>query len=347
MKSYRYFLAFILPITTCAALFYQGIWSYSTLLLAFVIIPGLELLTQPDLSGPRSSEEEESILQERVYDALLYAMVPVHYAVLFWFLWIMTDALDSFTRVGLILSMGVQCGAVGINVAHELGHRTTVFERFLARTLLLSSLYMHFIVEHNRGHHKHVATPLDPASARLNESIYCFWIRTIAGSFSSAWRIESQQQVRSGRKAWNLKNEMIRLVIIESVFLLGIFMIFNLKALFAFIIVAFIGILLLETVNYIEHYGLCRKQLEDGRYERVQPWHSWNSDYPLGRIILFELTRHSDHHYKSSRKYPVLRHFNESPQLPTGYPGMMLLSLIPPLWFRMINPLVAKANRLR
>lgn len=327
------------------ALYLQGIWSYSTLILAFVIIPGLELMTAPDKSGIGSEEDENHVLQDRLYDLLLYAMVPAQYITLGWFLWTVVGPIDAFTRTGLILSMGVQCGAVGINVAHELGHRTTRFERNLARALLLSSLYMHFIVEHNRGHHKNVATPLDPASARLNEPIYTFWFRTIVGSFLSAWNIERSLQEKSGRSTWNIRNEMLQALVIEGGLLTLLYLIFGWMGLKAFLLTSLIGILLLETVNYIEHYGLRRKQLENGRYERVQPWHSWNSDYPIGRIVLFELTRHSDHHYKASRKYPLLRHLEGSPQLPAGYPAMMLLSLVPPLFFRVINPRIESTSQ--
>lgn len=345
MKSNRYFLAFILPLATLIALYAQGVWSYSTLILAFVIIPGLELFTAPDTGGVDTLEAEEAVAKDRLYDLLLYAMVPVQYASLAWFLWTVSQSLDAFTRTGLILSMGVQCGAVGINVAHELGHRVTRFDRSLARALLLSSLYMHFIVEHNRGHHKNVATPLDPASARLNEPIYTFWFRTIIGSFRSAWNIERGLQKKAGRSTLNLRNEMVQALLMQLFLCILIYLVFGWMGLTAFLFAALIGILLLETVNYIEHYGLRRKQLDNGRYERVQPWHSWNSDYPIGRIVLFELTRHSDHHYKASRKYPLLGHLENSPQLPAGYPAMMLLSLVPPLFFRVVNPRVKAASR--
>ena len=204
---------------------------------------------------------------------------------------------------------------------------------------------MHFIVEHNRGHHKNVGTPQDPASAKLNEPVYTFWIRTVIGSFLSAWNIERNERRKQGRGVWSLGNEVIRLVVIEAAFLSVIYWIGGTNALIPFAFAAGIGILLLETVNYIEHYGLRRRLLPNGKYERVQPWHSWNSDYPLGRIILFELTRHSDHHYKTSKKYQVLEHLDESPQLPTGYPGMMLLSLVPPVWFKVVNPLIAEINQ--
>ena len=140
---------------------------------------------------------------------------------------------------------------------------------------------------------------------------------------------------------------MVRLILVETMLLITLYLVFGSAGLFGFLLASLIGIILLETVNYIEHYGLRRKEISEGLFERVQPWHSWNSDYPLGRIMLFELTRHSDHHYKASKKYQVLQHLEQSPQLPTGYPGMMLLSLVPPLWFRIVNPKVEKINQLQ
>jgi alkane 1-monooxygenase len=344
-RKFTYFFAFSLPLVTALSIYLGGWWSYGTVLEAFILIPGLELMTSPRAQSP-TEEEERLMLSDRFYDLLLYAMVPFQFLVLFYFLSNIGSAdLMGYERTGMILSMGIQCGAIGINVAHELGHRSSKTERFLARALLMTSLYMHFIVEHNHGHHRHVATPRDPASARLNEPIYLFWFRTLIGSFRSAWRIEKGLQQKNGRSVWTIHNAMIQLLLLQGSFIFLIYLIFGAQAVQAFLLAAFIGMLLLETVNYIEHYGLSRKETSPGKYERVQPWHSWNSDYPIGRIVLFELTRHSDHHYKASKKYQVLRHLDESPQLPTGYPGMMLLSLIPPIWFRVVNPRIPALSR--
>ena len=240
--------------------------------------------------------------------------------------------------------MGLMCGVYGINIAHELGHRTTRWERDLSRALLLSSLYMHFIIEHNRGHHRRVATPEDPASARFGENIYFFWVRTILFSFVSAWRIEIARLRKERKAPFGLHNEMIRFLLIEALLLISIGGLFGSHVLLYFVMAAAIGILLLETVNYIEHYGLGRKPNERGLYGRVAHTHSWNSDHVIGRMMLFELTRHSDHHYKASKKYQVLQSMEEGPQLPTGYPGMMLLTLVPPLWFRVVDPIVLRLS---
>jgi len=210
---------------------------------------------------------------------------------------------------------------------------------------LLSSLYMHFFIEHNKGHHKNVATPEDPSSARLGEPVYLFYFRTICYSYLSAWKIANREMEKKNKPVLSLENEMIQIHIIEIGFVLLIAFLFGLKILIYFLMAAFIGILLLETVNYIEHYGLSRKQIANGKYERAMPMHSWNSDHVIGRLMLFELSRHSDHHYLASRKYQLLRYHEESPQMPTGYPGMMILSLIPPAWFYVMNKKIKKCNK--
>ncbi len=208
----------------------------------------------------------------------------------------------------------------------------------MAKSLLLTSMYMHFFIEHNRGHHKNVSTPIDPASARMNEPIYLFWFRSIFGSYISAVHLEKLRLQRIARPSFSMHNEMIRFFIIQVLFVSIIGLVFGPVAILYFLGAAGVGILLLETVNYIEHYGLQRREIEPGLFEKVKPVHSWNSEHILGRVMLYELTRHSDHHYKANRKYQVLRYFDESPELPLGYPASMVVCMIPPLWFMLMNP---------
>jgi alkane 1-monooxygenase len=240
--------------------------------------------------------------------------------------------------------MGLLCGAFGINVAHELGHRVNKFEQFLAKMLLLTSLYMHFFIEHNKGHHKHVATASDPSTAKYNQSLYAFWPQTLMGTYKSAWKIAKEELEKKGKSWFSINNEMLLFQLIQVAFVLGIYLIFGLSVALFFLIAALLGVLLLETVNYIEHYGLTRNETENHQFERVQPHHSWNSNHIIGRLMLFELSRHSDHHYLASRKYQVLRSFDNAPQMPTGYPGMILLSLAPPIWFKVMNNQMKKYN---
>jgi len=286
-----------------------------------------------------SEDEERAVLADPVFDVLLYLFVPIQWGLLALFLYrISLGGLATSQLLGYIATMGILCGVYGINVAHELGHRTKRWERDLARALLLSSLYMHFIIEHNRGHHRRVATPDDPASARYGETVYAFWFRSIVFSWRSAWHIEADRLRKGGERPFGAKNEMLHAVVLQGGLLLVIGAFAGANALMAFVAAAFIGILLLETVNYIEHYGLRRKLTATGSYGRVQHVHSWNSDHLIGRIMLFELTRHSDHHWKASKKYQSLASLEEAPQLPTGYPGTMVLSLVPPLFFRVVHP---------
>ncbi|MBK8338534.1 MAG: alkane 1-monooxygenase [Flavobacteriales bacterium] len=337
-RALRYSVSLIGPVLGFLSLSGDGWVCWAFPIYAFGFVPLRELLAVPDHRN-LSTAEEEVIGHDRFFDMLLYLMVPIVWGLLGFFLWRMARPDQPWMdMLGRILSMGIVLGVYAINVGHELGHRSKAWERDLARALLTASLYAHFIIEHNRGHHRHVATPQDPASARFGEPIYAFWPRTIVHSFRSAWRLEAERLAKEGRTAWDLRNEMLRGCLVEGAVVLGVSLLFGAWVMLAYLIAALIGILLLETVNYIEHYGLGRMLNAHGRPVRVAHVHSWNSDHPLGRLMLFELTRHSDHHFRASRKYQTLRSIPESPQMPTGYPGMMLLSLVPPLWFRVMHP---------
>jgi alkane 1-monooxygenase len=236
------------------------------------------------------------------------------------------------------------CGIFGINVAHELGHRVNKMEQTFAKLLLLTSLYMHFFIEHNKGHHKHVATASDPSTAKYNQSLYAFWPQTLIGTYKSAWKIANEELTKKGSYWFSLQNEMLLFQLIQAALVIIILFFFGWTITLLFIVAALIGGLLLESVNYIEHYGLTRNETGDHQFERVQPHHSWNSNHIIGRLMLFELSRHSDHHYLASRKYQILRSYDNAPQMPTGYPGMILLSLVPPLWFKVMNNQMKKYN---
>lgn len=335
-----YLFAFTLPLTVGLAFTLHGWWTFLPVLYIFGLLPTLEWLLPPDRLNPEPAEEI-SLKANPAYDWLLYAVVPIQYAFIAWFcVAIAEEGLSTAEITGRIIALGLMCGVFGINVAHELGHRSTPHEQFMAKALLLTSLYMHFFIEHNRGHHRHVATPLDPASARKGEHVYAFWLRSVRDSYWSAWDIQREILHKSGRPFWSLANEMLVYQFLQAGLLLLMGWLTSGPVMFAFGAAAVVGFLLLETVNYIEHYGLSRRQIpgQQAHYERVRPHHSWNSDHPIGRLMLFELSRHSDHHYIASRPYQLLRHHDHSPQLPTGYPGMMLLALIPPAWFAVMNP---------
>ncbi len=305
--------------------------------LAFVIIPLLELILPQSRVNPDQNTEQERE-QHFFFDWVLYLHLPIVYGLLVYFFQVLsTDTLSPLEQLGLLLNMGTLIGAMGINIGHELGHRPGFWDKVIAQLLLLPAHYLHFQIEHNIGHHKHVATPQDPSTARKNESVYAFWWRSVTGVYLKAWRIEADILERKERPILSWQNRMIRFSAAQLLYYGIVFFVWGTYVLAMAIIAGILGFLLLETVNYIEHYGLLRKKLPSGRYEPVNIQHSWNSNHAMGRIMLFELTRHADHHFKATRPYQVLRHYEESPQLPMGYPAAMILSLLPPLWFKTIH----------
>ena len=342
--KFKYLLSFLLPALALLGFYFGGFWSFSALAFSFIFIPLFEFI----LGADASSQETEFISRSKrswIHVLSVWLAVPVQYTLLLMFLFVQqkTD-ISQFSFWGNITAMGMMCGVFGINVAHELGHSPLKHEQLMAKSLLLTSLYMHFFVEHNKGHHKWVGTTNDPATARMNESIYRFFLRVIPYSFFSAWKIARNEAAKRKRI---VGNEVLIDMLIQLLLLVLIFGFCGWQAVLSFFLSACIGILLLETVNYIEHYGLYREKITDNRYEDVAPVHSWNSDFILGRIVLFELTRHSDHHAHPERPYEHLRSLDEAGQLPAGYPSMMLLAWVPFAWFRIMNPLALKVKNLQ
>lgn len=333
----KYLFVIALPLVVAVSFLSTGYWALLPIVVSFFVIPILELIIGPN-SENISAAEHDARKNNPLFDWMLYFMVPLQYGFLIWFLLVMNQPdLSTVTLIGRVSGMGILCGVIGINVAHELGHRPNKAEQILAKMLLLTSQYMHFYIEHNRGHHKKVSTPEDPSSARKNEPLQWFWLRSITTGYISAWRLENERLKRKKKNPFSLKNEMLRFLLIQLALILVIYVAFNGFVLACYLASAAVGFLLLETVNYIEHYGLQRKKKTEFRYEDTAPKHSWNSDHVIGRLMLFELSRHSDHHYQPAKKYQLLDHFDESPQMPTGYPGMVVLALIPPLWFWVMN----------
>ncbi len=336
-RIFKFCAPFILFILAGIAFSNKGWLCFLPMIWAYIFIPLLELVVPPNPLN-LSSAEEELARADRRYDFLLYGVVVCQFAALGFFLYALKSTeLTAVDITGRVLSMGLLCGIFGINVGHELGHRANQFEQFLAKALLLTSLYMHFFIEHNKGHHKRVATDADPASARLGESVFAFYPRTIFYSYLGAWEIANKEAKRKGISIWSWQHEMVQYTLIQFIFIGLIAFVFGTQILGFYLLAAAMGIALLESVNYIEHYGLRRKEIAPGKFERALPIHSWNSNHIIGRITLFELSRHSDHHYLASRKYQVLKHHDHAPQMPTGYPGMMILAHIPPLFFYIMN----------
>lgn len=241
------------------------------------------------------------------FDLLLYLNIPIVFGVVLWFFFVFSsEMLNTSEIIGLVLTTGIVVGSNGINVAHELGHRKSQWEKTLGKLLLLPSLYMHFYVEHNYGHHQNAATPEDPASAKYNQSVYSFWFSSMTRHYIKAWRIQSQLLKRGGHCYFSFYNDMLWYVVIQGAYLGAVFFFFGMTTMLIALAIGLTGAILLETINYIEHYGLRRNKTASGSYERVTEIHSWNSNHVLGRVMLYELTRHSDHHFKAHKKYQVL-----------------------------------------
>ena len=343
MKDLKYLAAFSIPLVTFISLYSKGSLVYLTPFYAFVIIPVMELIFPVDTENLKT-EEVKSRLKRKVFDWLLYLNLPIVFALVGYGIYqASTLPLQTYEFVGMIISVGILLGVNGINVAHELGHRHTTNERFIGKALLLPALYMHFFIEHNYGHHLHAATKEDPATARYNQTVYSFWFTSIARQYLKAWSIQIRLLKNNERSFLSFKNDMFWYSVLQLGYLITCYLIFGSIGLQFALFSAMVGILLLETVNYIEHYGLLRLKTKSGRYERVKEMHSWNSNHVIGRIILYELTRHSDHHFKSTKKYQTLDCHDESPQMPFGYPTSMVLAMVPPLWFSIMNKRVPKA----
>ncbi len=337
MKDLKYMSAYSIPLMAIVGLSLKGGWSYATPIFAFVVIPILELLLPLDTDN-LDDEARESKLKNRLFDWLLYLNVPIVFGILtFTLIDVTVNVHSTFEIIGLLFSTGIVLGSNGINVAHELGHRQNKAEQFLGKLLLLPSLYMHFFIEHNFGHHQMAATKEDPATAKYNQTVYAFWVTSVFRQYFSAWKIQKDLLQRSNASFFSVKNDMLWYTVFQFLYLGSVFFFLGTFGLLFAIGVAIISFLLLETINYIEHYGLLRMKTKSGRYERVREIHSWNSNHVMGRVVLYELTRHSDHHYRAAKKYQVLDYHDVSPQMPFGYPTSMVMSLIPPLWFGVMN----------
>ncbi|WP_333974745.1 alkane 1-monooxygenase [Burkholderia cepacia] len=308
-------------------------------LFAFGVIPILDTLIGDDRDNPPEAVVPH-LERERYYRLIVYLATLVEYVAFFACVWIVgTHALAWYDYVGFALSLGAATG-ISINTAHELGHKTDRFERWLAKITLAPVAYGHFYVEHNRGHHVRVATAEDPASARYGESFWAFLPRTVTGSIRSAWRLEKARLERLGHSPWTWRNEVLHAWAM-TVVVWGIAIALAGKVVIPFLVIqAVYGASLLEVVNYVEHYGLGRRKLPNGRYERCTPQHSWNSNHVVTNLFLYQLQRHADHHANPTRSYQALRHFDDSPQLPAGYATMILFAYVPPLWYRVMNPRV-------
>tara|TARA_B000000475_G_scaffold41847_1_gene31233 strand:+ start:75 stop:1097 length:1023 start_codon:yes stop_codon:yes gene_type:complete len=316
-----------------------GFYNYLAVVFTFIFIPILEIIVKKS-NEEYTEEEKKNRLLDPFFDLLLYLNIPIVFGIFFFSLDKLAFTSSVSDIIGIILSASIVMATNGINVGHELGHRKSIIARTCSKLLYLPCQYMHFYIEHNFGHHINVATPEDPATARYKQTLYSFWITSVVRTYVSAWEIQLKLLKVSKRNFFSIKNDMVFYTFFQITFLAFVYYNFGLYLTLLSILMSIISFLFLETINYVEHYGLLRKKEPSGRYERVKPHHSWNSNHTIGRIVLYELTRHSDHHFKSSKKYQVLESLENCPHLPYGYPTSILLSLIPPIWFTIMNPLV-------
>ncbi len=329
------FIYFVIPLPL-VGFYLGGFYNFLTILLLFIAIPVIDFWLQ-DSHNPQTDLEKKS-LEANYFKNIILIYVPLQIIFLLTTIILSSrSSLNWYEWIGFTVSTGLITGGIGINLAHELMHKNSFLQQLFSKTLLIMVCYGHFFIEHVRGHHLKVATPQDPATARLGESLYQFLPRTLGGSFKSAWQLEKKRLHNKGYTSLNYHNQfwwilLIPLFICSLCFLYG-----GVAALFFFLGQALIAILTLEIVNYIEHYGLARKKLSDGSYERVSFQHSWNANHLLSNSLLFHLQRHSDHHTHGAKPYQFLEHLEKSPQLPSGYLGMMILALIPPAWHAIMD----------
>ena len=339
MKDLKYLMSYSIALLAFIGISIGGFYNYLAVIFTFIFIPLLEILVKKS-DEKYSEEEKKNRLLDPFFDLLLYLNIPIVFGIFFFSIDKLAYTSSVSDIVGIILSASIVMATNGINVGHELGHRKSIIARTCSKILYLPSQYMHFYIEHNFGHHINVATPEDPATARYKQTLYSFWITSVIRTYISAWKIQLRLLRVSKKSFLSIKNDMIFYTLFQIIFLLFIYYNFGLYLTILSLVMSVVSFLFLETINYVEHYGLLRKKELSGRYERVKPHHSWNSNHTIGRIVLYELTRHSDHHFKSSKKYQVLESLEDCPHLPYGYPTSILLSLIPPVWFRIMNPLV-------
>lgn len=344
IRKIGFFSAFIIPALVVVGFYGGGWWNFTALAFVFVFIPladhwlGLDKTNVP-------AREATVVGEEFYYRFVTYVWTFVQFAFVGWAAYsLATTPLAAHAWVGFVIGTALVTGGIGITVAHELGHKKSALERFYSQALLMTVCYMHFYIEHNRGHHVYVATPEDPATARRGENFYAFWVRSVVGGWTHAWKLERDRLLRNGKHAWSWRNPLIAYAVLPVVFCAVLTAAVSVpQGQIAWAIPTFffaqsvLAFTLLELVNYVEHYGILRKQITPGKYERVNPLHSWNASHLISNFFLFQLQRHSDHHANAIKRYQVLDHYDESPQLPFGYPTMILLALVPPAWFAVMN----------
>jgi alkane 1-monooxygenase len=337
-KRSSWLLSVLVPVSLVIGpllyLWLGGAWRlWMPVAITYVLIPALDILAGEDRHNP-PEDAVAALDADPYYRRVTYALVPLMWVCIIFSAWfVSTQTLPLHGLLAVVLGTGMM-GGFCINVGHELGHKRTVLEQTLAKLVLAPTCYGHFYVEHNRGHHRDVATPADPASSRMGESIYAFVLREMPGAWRRAWALETQ---RLGGAPWHWKNEVLQPLALTIALWTSLALWLGPQVLAFMLVMSFWANFQLTSANYIEHYGLLRRLDANGKPEACRPHHSWNSNHKVTNWMLFHLQRHSDHHAHAARRYQSLRHFPGVPSLPNGYFGMFLLAYFPPLFFRVMD----------
>jgi alkane 1-monooxygenase len=340
-KRWLWALSVLYPLQPLAGIWLHArtgneLWLGLGILTSFVLAPFVDWLLGEDDSNPPEAVVLD-LDRDRYYRYLTWIVVPLHAVTLLACAWYAATANLSVGGFVLLAVVAGMTAGLAINTGHELGHKNSRFEKGLAKIALAIPAYGHFTLDHNRGHHREVATPADPASARMGESIYRFAAREIPGVFRRAWRYERDRLAIRGRPAWHPDNQLLRSWGLSAAVAAGLVAFLGWSMIPFLLIHHALAYFQLTSANYIEHYGLLRRRKEDGAYEPCAPHHSWNSNHVLSNLVLFHLERHSDHHANPLRRYQSLRHYDQLPALPNGYFGTYLLAYVPWLWFRVMD----------
>ena len=346
-KKYAYLLVILPPALLLLSQFlwqqfgFQDLFAFTTIAFVFGVVPLLDHVIGQDPVNPDEEVQVPKLSGEVFYRILTLLCLPMQIATVFYGGHVlMTTEFSLLGQLGWLMSIGTVGGIVAINVGHELIHKDPIIEQWAGGALLASVSYGGFKVEHVRGHHVHVSTPEDASSSRYGQNLYQFLPRAYFHNFLNAWKLEAKRLKRKGHSAFSWRNELVWWYGLSLVFATVCGALWGWAGVGYFALQSFFAFSLLEIINYVEHYGLHRRKNDKGKYERTNVEHSWNSNYLLTNLFLFQLQRHSDHHAYPKRRYQVLRHHDVSPQLPSGYATMVVLAVIPPLWFKVMNPKV-------
>lgn len=343
LPTLPYFLSYLVPLAVVFCLYEGGWWTFAPLAIFFLALPILDFLF--GVAG--RWREAPDLAFNKYFRVVTWTWVPVHVVLLFWVLReIAGGRLSQLEIIGSTLSMGLVAGTIAASFAHEMIHRRHEWERTFGHVLLTLISYTHFAVGHFQWHHRWLATPHDPGTARLNQSFYGFLPRALIGGVRTAWAFEKVRLHRNNKLPLSFANRMFRIAVVQALMYAGLWYYLGTTVTLAFAGQAALAIIIIEGFNYIGHYGLLRREVAPGEYERVAPNHSWDSAYRITNWLLINMPRHSDHHCAHNKRYQALELLPQAPKLPSGYGTLLLMALLPPLWFSVMNRRVAEAAKL-